>query len=180
MTKILSVKSQMVLAAAAAGFVLGCTGDKKAELQNTSISTTAVAEEEKLPDFTLPDVAGREINLRSYEGKKIVVLNLWATWCGPCRHEIPDFNAAYEAYKNRGVEFLGLSVDQNAEEVVPPFLEKLPIAYPVVLGSMELSFRYGARGIPTTFIIDKNGRVQRRFVGMISRQILEQELQKLL
>jgi cytochrome c biogenesis protein CcmG/thiol:disulfide interchange protein DsbE len=169
----------MVLAVVAAWFALGCTGDKKTDLQNASTFTPA-AEEEKVPDFTLPDVAGRAINLRSYEGKKIVVLNIWATWCGPCRHEIPDFNAAYETYKDRGVEFIGLSVDQNAEEVVPPFMEKLPIAYPVVLGSPELGFRYGARGIPTTFIIDKSGRVQRRFVGMINRQILAQELQKLL
>jgi thiol-disulfide isomerase/thioredoxin len=135
---------------------------------------------EKLPDFTLSDLAGRQVSLQSFEGKKIVVLNFWATWCGPCRHEIPDFNAAYESYKNRGVEFLGVSADQNAEEVVPSFVDEIPIAYPVLLGSPELAFKYGIRGFPTTYIIGKTGAVHRRFIGMINRQTLEDELNKLL
>lgn len=134
----------------------------------------------KLPDFTLPDLGGRQVSLQGFEGKKIVVLNMWATWCGPCRHEIPDFNAVYESYKDRGVEFLGVSLDQNPEEVVPPFLNVIPITYPVLLGSPDLGFKYGVRGLPTTFILDKNGTVQRRFVGMINRATLEDELNKLL
>lgn len=167
-----------LLAACAAAIILGCSGNKSdGQPAATSLPT---GEQEKVPDFTLPDVSGRQVNLRSFEGKKIVVLNLWATWCGPCRDEIPDFNAAYEAFKERDVEFLGVSVDQNAAEVVPPFLQKLPIAYTVVLGSPELTFRYGVRGIPTTFIIDKNGRMQRRFVGKIRRGTLERELQRVL
>jgi len=149
-------------------------------LLNGCSEKAAESASNKLPDFTLSDLAGRQVSLQSFEGKKIVVLNLWATWCGPCRHEIPDFNAAYESYKDRGVEFLGLSVDQNAEEVVPPFLNQIPITYPVLLGSPEVGFKYGARGLPTTFIIDKNGAVQRRFVGMINREMLEEELNKLL
>lgn len=149
-------------------FLAGC-GEKAAESASG-----------KLPDFTLPDLAGRQINLQSFEGKKIVVLNMWATWCGPCRREIPDFNAVYESYKDRGVEFLGVSLDQNPEEVVPPFLNEIPIAYPVLLGSPDLQFRYNIRGLPTTYIIDKDGTVKRRFVGMINREILEDELNKLL
>jgi peroxiredoxin len=156
-------------------------GCKSNDAGNQSAAgSSQVAESEKIPAFTLPDLNGREVNLRSFEGKKIVVVNLWATWCGPCRHEIPDFNAAYETYKDRNVEFLGVSLDQDAAEVVPQFMEQLPIAYPVLLGSPDLQFRYGVRGLPTTFILDKNGRVQRRFVGMINRQILDRELQKLL
>ena len=149
-------------------------------LLNGCSEKAAESASNKLPDFTLSDLAGRQVSLQSFEGKKIVVLNLWATWCGPCRHEIPDFNAAYESYKDRGVEFLGVSVDQNAEEVVPPFLNQIPITYPVLLASPELMFKYGARGLPTTFIIDKNGAVQHRFNGMINREMLEEELNKLL
>lgn len=149
-------------------------------LLNGCSEKAAESASNKLPDFTLPDLSGRQVSLQSFEGKKIVVLNLWATWCGPCRHEIPDFNAAYEIYKNRGVEFLGVSVDQNAGEVVPAFVNEIPITYPVLLGSPELGFKYGARGLPTTFIIDKNGAVQHRFLGMINRQTLEEELNKLL
>jgi len=135
---------------------------------------------DKLANFTLPDLAGQQVSLQSFEGKKIVVVNMWATWCGPCRHEIPDFNAVYDAYKDRGVEFLGVSLDQNAAEVVPPFLNEIPIHYPVLLGTPDLQFTYNIRGLPTTFIIDKDGAVKRRFVGMINRQMLEQELNKLL
>ncbi len=149
-------------------------------LLNGCSEKAAESASNKLADFTLPDLAGRQVSLQSFEGKKIVVLNFWATWCGPCRHEIPDFNAAYESYKNRGVEFLGVSADQNAEEVVPSFVNEIPIAYPVLLGSPELALKYGIRGFPTTYIIDKTGAVHRRFVGMIDRQTLEEELNKLL
>jgi len=149
-------------------------------LLNACSEKTAESASNKLPNFTLSDLAGRQVSLQSFEGKKIVVLNFWATWCGPCRHEIPDFNAAYDSYKNRGVEFLGVSADQNAEEVVPSFVNEVPIAYPVLLGSPELAFKYGIRGFPTTFIIDTSGAVQHRFVGMINRQILEEALNKLL
>lgn len=166
------------LAACAAALLFGCRGNESKE--QPPANSFQLAENEKLPDFTLPDLAGRPINLRHFEGKKIVVLNLWATWCGPCRQEIPDFNAAYEAFKGRDVEFLGVSVDQDAAEVVPLFLQKLPISYTVLLGSPELTFRYGVRGIPTTFVINKSGRVQRRFVGKITRKTLEQELERLM
>jgi peroxiredoxin len=134
----------------------------------------------KLADFTLPDLTGQQVSLRSFEGKKIVVLNIWATWCGPCRYEIPDFNAAYEVYKNRGVEFLGVSVDPSAAEVVPPFLNEIPITYPVLLGTPDLLYRYNIRGLPTTYIIDKDGTVKFRQSGMMDRQALEDELNKLL
>lgn len=168
----------LLLTTTAAMFILGCSGNKSND--QSAASSSQVAEKEKVPDFTLPDLEGHQINLSSFAGKKIVVLNFWATWCGPCRHEIPDFNAAYEAYKERNVEFLGVAVDQNAADIVPAFLQELPIAYTVLLGSPELQFRYSVRGLPTTFIIDKSGRVHRRFVGRITREILDRELQRLL
>jgi peroxiredoxin len=140
----------------------------------------AVSEKEKLPDFTLKTLAGETINLRSLEGKKVVVVNFWATWCGPCRHEIPDFNDVYSRYRNRGVEMLGISVDQSPESEVPPFLRTNPIQYPVLAGSPELTYKYGVRGLPTTFIIDRSGRIAKRIVGMTKAETLEAELEKLL
>ncbi|MDZ7292650.1 MAG: TlpA family protein disulfide reductase [candidate division KSB1 bacterium] len=135
---------------------------------------------EKLPDFTLKTLAGDKINLRRLEGEKIVVVNFWATWCGPCRREIPDFNRVYSRYRNRGVEILGISVDQSPETEVPPFMKKNPIAYPVLIGSPELTLRYGVRALPTTFIIDHSGKIRRRIIGMTSAATLEAELEKLL
>jgi peroxiredoxin len=140
----------------------------------------AVSENEKLPDFTLKTLAGETINLRSLEGQKVVVVNFWATWCGPCRHEIPDFNNVYSRYRDRGVEMLGISVDQSPETEVPPFLKTNPINYPVLAGSPDLAYEYGVRGFPTTFIIDRSGRITKRIIGMTTAATLEAELEKLL
>jgi peroxiredoxin len=158
----------------------GC-GPKENNADKTAASNNhAVSESEKLPDFTLKTLAGNEVNLRQLEGQKVVVVNFWATWCGPCRNEIPDFNDVYSRYRDRGVEFLGVSVDESPETVVPEFLEKIPIAYPVLLGSPDLTYRYGVRGLPTTFIIDRSGKISKRIVGMTFANTLEAELNKLL
>jgi peroxiredoxin len=148
--------------------------------KSSSGNDQVVAESEKLPDFTLRALTGETVNLRRLEGQKVVVVNFWATWCGPCRHEIPDFNDVYSRYRDRGVEILGVSVDQSPETVVPDFMNKIPITYPVLLGSPELMYDYAVRGLPTTFIIDRSGRVASRFIGMISASTLQAELDKLL
>ncbi len=148
--------------------------------QSASGDSAGVSENEKLPDFTLKTLTGETVNLRRLEGQKVVVVNFWATWCGPCRHEIPDFNEVYSRYRDRGVEILGVSVDQSPETEVPPFLQTNPITYPVLLGSPELTYKYGIRGLPTTFIIDRSGKVTQRLIGMTTAAKLEAELGKLL
>lgn len=166
----------------ALGFLLasGCKQTAQRSENSTSSNSPAVQESEKLSDFTLTSLAGETVNLRQLEGKKIVIVNFWATWCGPCRHEIPDFNSVYSRYRDRGVEILGISVDSSPEADVPPFIKKFPIDYPVLLGSPELTYRYGIRGLPTTFIIDRYGRITTRIVGMTSASKLEAEINKLL
>ena len=165
----------------ALGFLVA-SGCKQAERGENSASNNsqAVRDSEKLPDFTLTTLTGETVNLRQLEGKKIVIVNFWATWCGPCRHEIPDFNSVYSRYRDRGVEILGISVDPSPEVEVPPFIKKIPINYPVLLGSPDLTYRYGIRGLPTTFIIDRHGRITNRIVGMTSASKLEAEINKLL
>lgn len=158
----------------------GCENNGNHENTASTGDHTAVSESDKLPDFTLKTLTGDEINLRQLEGQKIVVVNFWATWCGPCRHEIPDFNDVYSRYRDRGVEILGISVDQSPETEVPPFLQTNPIQYPVLAGSPELTYKYGVRGLPTTFIIDRSGRITKRIVGMTKAETLETELEKLL
>jgi peroxiredoxin len=164
-----------------------CSCEKKDHQNNSTggnhssaAGNDAVSESEKLKDFTLKSLAGETVNLRGLEGQKVVIVNFWATWCGPCRREIPDFNEVYSRYRDRGVEILGVSVDQEAENVVPPFLRGNPMAYPVLLGSPELTYEYGIRGLPTTFIIDRSGKIASRIVGMTSAARLEAELAKLL
>jgi peroxiredoxin len=171
---------RFLLALAVSGMVaLGCE-KKENKNDNTAANNHGVSESEKLPDFTLKTLAGDEVNLRGLEGQKVVVVNFWATWCGPCRHEIPDFNEVYSRYRARGVEFLGIAVDESPETVIPEFLAENPISYPVLMGSPDLTFRYGVRGLPTTFIIDRDGRISKRIMGMTAAATLESELNKLL
>ncbi|MDZ7343744.1 MAG: TlpA family protein disulfide reductase [candidate division KSB1 bacterium] len=173
------LKKLFVLFALGVVFASGC---QQAEQNKNSASNDSqtVQESEKLPDFSLATLSGETVNLRQFEGKKIVVVNFWATWCGPCRHEIPDFNRVYSRYRDRGVEILGISVDASPAVEVPPFMEKIPIDYPVLLGSPDLTYRYGIRGLPTTIILDRDGRIRNRIVGMISASKLEAEIDKLL
>ncbi len=177
------MRKKFLLTLACGVFLIG--GCKKDENQNANAAAattngTAVSESDKLPDFTLKSLTGDEVNLRQLEGQKVVVVNFWATWCGPCRHEIPDFNDVYSRYRDRGVEFLGIAVDESPETVLPEFLQDHPISYPILLGSPDLTFRYGVRGLPTTFIIDRAGKITKRTIGAMSTQSLETELDKLL
>jgi peroxiredoxin len=166
---------------ALSGFVMmGCEKNENQEKTASANNHAAVSESDKLPDFTLKTLAGDEVNLRQLEGQKVVVVNFWATWCGPCRREIPDFNEVYSRYRDRGVEILGVSVDESPETVVPDFLKNNPITYPVLAGSPDLTFRYGVRGLPTTFIIARSGKVAKKIVGMMLANTLETELNKLL
>lgn len=143
-------------------------------------SAQAAAEIGKLPDFTLRTLAGETVNLRSLEGKKVVVVNFWATWCGPCRREIPDFNNVYALYRERGVEFLGISLDDDPQTAVPAFAARIPISYPVLIGSAEIAWRYNAHTIPQTYIIDRNGKIVSSYVGMVSASVLQAALEQAL
>ena len=116
------------------------------------------------PDFELKDASGRIVKLSDYRGK-VVVLDFWATWCPPCRQEIPGFVALQSKYKERGVEVIGVSFDESWA-LVKPFMQSNGINYTVVLGDQEIAQRYGGiTGIPTTFVIDREGVIRTKKVG---------------
>lgn len=117
------------------------------------------------PDFTLESVDGKMIKLSDYRGK-IVILDFWATWCGPCRAGIPDLVSLKSVYSSKGVEIIGISVDQN-KSLVSPFMKEFNINYPVVFGNSEVAEDYGnISAIPTTVIIDSEGNIVEQFVGL--------------
>jgi len=135
---------------------------------------------QKAPDFTLRSADGKTYQLSKLQGK-VVVVNFWATWCGPCRREIPDFIEVFRKYQGEGLEIVGISLDQGGWNDVTPFLKQNKINYPVVLGDDKISEEYGGiNAIPTTFIIDKNGYIVDTHVGMMSKAQLEAKIKQLL
>lgn len=135
---------------------------------------------QQAPNFKLKAQDGKVIELAKLKGK-VVVVNFWATWCGPCRREIPGFMEVYTQYKSKGLEIVGVSLDQEGWEVVKPYLQRTPITYPIVIGDGALAEAYGGiDAIPSTFIIDKNGNIARKHVGYMSKTDFERIIKALL
>jgi cytochrome c biogenesis protein CcmG/thiol:disulfide interchange protein DsbE len=130
-------------------------------------------------DFQLTDLNGKPLSLSSLKGK-VVLLDFWATWCPPCRMELPHFKELYAAYKGKGLEMVGLSVGEQAD-TVKSFAKENNLTYAIALSAPKIEQAYGGiRGIPTTFLIDKQGRIAKKYVGYQEKAVFEQEIKKLL
>lgn len=138
------------------------------------------AQGKKAADFELKTSEGKTIQLTKLKGK-VVLLNFWATWCGPCRAEIPEFLEVYKQYKERGFEIVGVSLDGEGWSVVNPFVKQYKINYPIVVGNGKLVQEYGGfEFIPTTFLIDKQGAIVHTFTGAVTKAELERRLKDIL
>jgi cytochrome c biogenesis protein CcmG/thiol:disulfide interchange protein DsbE len=142
--------------------------------------TFAAMAQTKAPNFNLKTADGKSFDLSKHKGK-VVVVNFWATWCGPCKAEIPGFLEVYDAYKSKGLEIVGISLDQQGWRPVKPFIERYKITYPVVIGDGELAEQYGGiEAIPTTFVVDKKGNIAKRHVGYMDKKSFEALVKDLL
>ncbi|MCX8094090.1 MAG: TlpA family protein disulfide reductase [Candidatus Goldbacteria bacterium] len=131
----------------------------------------------KAPDFTLTSLNKNEIKLSNYKGK-VVILDFWATWCPPCRAEIPFFIELYKQYKEEGLVIIGMAIDEKYK--VEKFAKDFKINYPVVIGNEKIANDYGGiHGLPTTFIIDKEGNIREKFVGYRPKEVFEEAFKKL-
>lgn len=131
------------------------------------------------PQIFLTDLNGDSFNTSSYQGK-VVLVNFWAAWCTPCAAEIPQFVAMQEKYRQQGLQILGVSMD-DADQVLRKFYREHKMNYPVVAGDQKIADAYGGvLGLPTTFVIGRDGRVEDKIVGSTDFQKLEKEVAGLL
>lgn len=132
------------------------------------------------PNFKLKTHEGKTVELAKLKGK-LVIVNFWATWCPPCRREIPGFLDVYKQYKGKGLEIVGVALDEDGWSVVKPYVDRARMDYPVVVGDGNLANAYGGiESIPTTFVIDKKGNVARKHIGYMSKTDFENIVKSLL
>lgn len=132
-----------------------------------------------VPDFVVNTVEGAHWNLAAHKGK-VVLINLFATWCPPCRAEMPGLVKTMDTYKAKGVDTLALSLDQDAAKVVPPFAAKYKMDFSVAYPGAGPSIADGVSSIPVTVLIDRSGRLAQAYVGMVDEQELQHDLDQLL
>src|SRR5579871_7005584 len=132
------------------------------------------------PDFALKDADGKVVHLSDYRGK-VVLLDFWATWCGPCKIEIPWFIDFQRKDQQKGLVVLGVSMDDDGWQVVKPFVASMKVNYRVLLGTDQTAQLYGGvDALPTTFLIDRQGKIAAVHVGLADRKDFERGIDELL
>ena len=133
-----------------------------------------------VPDFVLKDIQGNNFRMADLKGK-VVILDFWATWCHPCTIEIPWFVDLYDRYGAQGLEIVGVAMDDEGLEAVKRFAKEYKMNYRVLLGNDAVAELFGGIwGLPTTFIIDREGRIRDKHEGLVSRSVFEEAVEKLL
>ena len=119
-----------------------------------------------VPQFSLTSLEGKTVAMKDL-ANKVVIIDFWATWCGPCREEIPHLNQLYSELKSKGLEIVGISMDSDGTDGVKDFVREFRMQYPVVMGDEKLAESFGGIiGLPTTLIIDRSGQVAKKYIGL--------------
>ena len=172
--------------------IMGCgQGSAQAEAQKKNIpKKTVKAARPKgavmAPDFILADLEGNRVQLADYRGK-VVLLNFWGTWCGPCRKEIPDFIELVDKYQESGLEIIGVTLTSGPPENIQRFSDRMGINYTLLTDfeareTQTVTWEYGKatgrpiNGIPTTFIIDREGYIVKKYIGPRPEHIFYKDL----
>lgn len=171
------MKSIALIAVASACLLFSCSGPSRPA---GAASAKLSSDRKPAPDFTLKDADGKSVKLSDYRGK-VVLLNFWATWCGPCQLEIPWFIDFEKQYQSQGLEIIGVSMDDEGWPVIKPFVASHKMNYHVLLGNDSVTQLYGGiDSLPTTFLIDRQGRVAKVHVGLAGRNEYLDEIKSLL
>ena len=154
-------------------FITGCNqGGKSPDSNKTELATA--------PDFVLAGLQGDTLRLSDFKGK-IIILDIWDTWCPPCKKEIPDFVDLYHTYQQKNVVVIGLALGREGREKVKSFALQQNVSYPLAIADSEVLNAYGPiRGIPTTLIIDQNSKIVKRYTGFREKVVFEKEIKALL
>jgi thiol-disulfide isomerase/thioredoxin len=172
---------KLYLFAAAAGIAALLIGACSSGDRHAKAAPVKEASERKTAaDFSLRDVDGKMVRLSEFRGK-VVLVDFWATWCGPCKIMIPWFIELERKHKDKGFAVIGVSMDDDGWDVVKPFLARVNVNYRVVIGNDAVAQSYGGiEALPTAFLIDREGRIAATHVGLTSRKEFENGVEQLL
>ena len=126
------------------------------------------------PQFSLPNLDGKQVSLKDF-ANKVVIVDFWATWCGPCRQEIPHLNRLYEDYRGKGFEIVGISMDTDEPESIKKFTKDFRMEYTIVIGNDNVAQDFGVAGYPTTVILDRKGNIVKKYTGFLPSFVPEME-----
>jgi len=131
------------------------------------------------PEFSLPELTGQTLDLSAYRGK-VVLLDFWATWCDPCRDEIPHFVELQNRYRDQGLQIIGISMDDEPAPV-REFYQRFHMNYPVAMGNAKMGELYGGvLGLPIAFLIGRDGRIEAKHIGPTDSSVFEREIKTVL
>ncbi len=181
----LPVVSRLATASAFALILIGsgCGGGAKTSSDGTAAAPAPIGKGEigsPAPAYELADLTGQTVSSSAFAGK-VVIVDFWATWCPPCRDEVPHFVQLQSKYRDQGLVIVGLSLDAGGAKDVAPFAEEYNVNYPMLLNADEVAKAFGGvNSIPTTFVIDRQGKIVKRFVGFTPPEVFEATIAPLL
>ncbi len=168
--------------------LVACGSEERSDTASSSTSSGGPlpgkvrnVEPEPVPNLTLETLNGEPINLSKQDGR-VLLVNFWATWCAPCREEIPDLKALHSDLKQQGLRVIGIALDRKGRDVVEPFVEQHTINYPIVVdteGTSEAAFG-PIPGLPTTIIVSADGQITKRVIGIFPTEKMKPTLQEML
>jgi thiol-disulfide isomerase/thioredoxin len=180
-------KTILILTAVAAAAVAVYTADKLTRVRlKAAAGPVKFSANEAAPEIRVKDLDDREVKLQDYQGK-VVLVNFWATWCDPCRIEIPWLIEMQEKYGAQGFTVLGVAMDEEGKQVVAPFVakeryevsgQKRPMNYPIVIGNENVADKFGGLlGYPTSVLISRDGKQLKRITGLISYEEMSKAIE---
>ncbi|WP_077213635.1 peroxiredoxin family protein [Bacillus dakarensis] len=155
--------------------------EKYERLANPETVPVGLKVDYRAPDFTLKDMNGKVVSLEDYKGKKIL-LNFWATWCPPCREEMPHMQELYEEYKNDGFVVLAVNMVNTEKNpvVVEDFVEEFQLSFPILLDEYgEVAYQYEVLSYPTSYFIDTDGIIRSKVIGALNKKYMYEEMIRL-